>query len=173
MTITFITGGAKSGKSRHALELADGHRRKVFIATAEPIDEEMAHRIERHRTERDPSYVTVEEPYRLAHALRELPTDTEVVVIDCLTVWLGNLMHRHGNAPPYLEVDAFIEALHWVTCPVIIVSNELGLGIVPENELARQFRDLAGSLNQQIARLAHQVVLVVSGIPMTIKDTQP
>jgi adenosylcobinamide kinase/adenosylcobinamide-phosphate guanylyltransferase len=170
-----LTGGARSGKSRRALELARKHSgKKAFIATAEVTDEEMRARIDRHRAERGRDFATVEEPVDLAGAIRALPAETSVAVIDCLSVWLGNLMHRHGvEADDYPEVAAFLEALEDPPCDLVVVTNELGMSIIPANAMARQFRDIAGRLNQQLAARADSAVLMVSGLPVTLKGENP
>ena len=168
--IVMVTGGARSGKSRYALELAGRRNRKAFIATATACDSEMTERIARHRMERAKDFLTIEEPLDVASALGSVPIDTDVAVVDCLTVWMGNLMHRHGTTDkPFPEIDAFLEILKTPPCNLIIVTNEVGMGIVPDNEPGRSFRDLAGSLNARVARAADVVVLLVSGIPLTIK----
>ena len=173
--ITFITGGARSGKSRFALTLAAGSEHRVFIATAEPLDGEMEERIRRHREERGDRYLTVEEPADLAGALAHLPASTEVAVVECLTTWLGNLIYRHGDESfsgeleDLAEVSAFLATLAAPPCSLVLVSNEVGMGIVAENPLARRFTDLAGRLNQQIAAQAQRVVLMVSGLPLVLK----
>lgn len=173
--VILVTGGARSGKSRHALALAlarPGPR--AFVATAEPMDDEMRSRIECHRRERGSDFATVEVPRDLAGALGRLPAGTSVALVDCLTVWLGNLMARPGAAAcgagaELPEVAAFLDALGRPPCDLVVVTNEVGLGIVPDNALAREFRDRAGRLNQAVAARADEVVLVVSGIPMVIK----
>jgi adenosylcobinamide kinase/adenosylcobinamide-phosphate guanylyltransferase len=168
---TLITGGARSGKSRYALELADAYARRVFIATAEPCDEEMRTRIQKHRTARGAGFDTIEEPCDLAGALRTLPTGTGVAVIDCLTVWLGNLMYRHGEyQTDYPEVGEFLAAVESPACNLLIVTNEVGFGIVPDNALSRCFRDLAGTVNQEVARRSDRVVMMVCGYPMVVKE---
>jgi adenosylcobinamide kinase/adenosylcobinamide-phosphate guanylyltransferase len=168
-TITLVTGGGRSGKSSHALALAAPYEKKVFIATAMPFDDEMADRIRRHKEERDPSYTTIEEPFDLAGAVSGLENaDAGVAVIDCLSVWLGNCMH-HQESIVDVIVEAFLDSLESAPCDLIIVTNEVGMGIIPDNQLARTYRDLLGSLNQQIARRAEQVVLLVAGIPVKIK----
>ena len=169
--IILITGGAKSGKSRYALELASGYEKKAFIATAEPVDDEMKERIKRHQIERGPDFITVEEPVNLRRAIDHLPPGTEVAIVDCLTVWLGNLQYREGR----LSIDspmiqAFLELLKHPPCNLIIVTNEVGSGIVPISPEVREFRDTAGLLNQEVARLAHKVILTVCGIPMVLKE---
>jgi adenosylcobinamide kinase/adenosylcobinamide-phosphate guanylyltransferase len=168
-TITLVTGGARSGKSRYALARAQRYEKKAFIATAEVTDEEMRSRIEKHRAERGDSFATIEVPLALAGALLRIPADCGVAVVDCLTVWLGNLMHRHGTTESLAEVDAFLAALGECACDLIIVTNELGMGVVPDNAMAREFRDSAGRLNQRMAAVADEVVLLVSGVPLVVK----
>jgi adenosylcobinamide kinase/adenosylcobinamide-phosphate guanylyltransferase len=171
MKRTLLTGGGRSGKSRRALELALPRNGKAFIATAEALDDEMRARIEKHRLDRGEEFLTVEEPFDLSGAVRSLPEGIEVAVIDCLTVWLGNLVHRHeGEAKSFPEVPALVELVRDPPCDLIIVTNEVGMGIVPANDLARRFRDLAGIVNQAVATLADEVVLMVSGIPVVIKN---
>jgi len=168
--ITLITGGEKSGKSSYALSLTAPYAKKAFIATAEAFDGEMRERITKHQRERDESFLTIEEPLDLAGALRAVPAHVEVAVIDCLTVWMGNLLHRHGMVTEeFAEVSAFIEALKQPRCDLIVVTNEVGMGIIPQNDMARRFRYLAGMLNQEVGRLAGHAVLMVSGIPLIIK----
>ncbi len=166
-----VTGGVRSGKSSHALELAALYGRKAFIATAQCLDEEMRYRIDRHRKERPDSFLTIEEPVDLAEAIRALPEVIEVAVVDCLTVWLGNLMHLRGaDGSDILEIKTFLDVIQNVSCDLIIVTNEVGMGIVPQNKMARKFRDLSGELNRKVAHVADQVILVVSGIRINIKD---
>jgi adenosylcobinamide kinase/adenosylcobinamide-phosphate guanylyltransferase len=168
--IILVTGGSRSGKSTHALELAASYTNKAFIATAEATDDEMRARIERHRRERDASYLTVEEPVNLEMALKALPEETEVAVLDCITVWLGNLFYRekiiNGTCP---EIDAFLDILEAPPCHLILVTNEVGMGVIPADGATRLFRDTAGGINQVLAERAHEVVFSVSGIPMRIK----
>ena len=168
--ITFITGGARSGKSRYALARAADQTKKAFIATATISDDEMRNRIAHHQAERGESFVTIEEPRDLARAVRDLPPDIDIAIIDCLTVWLGNLMHEYRNSlpEPVPEIDTFLSAITSAPCPLLIVSNEVGMGIVPDNAMARAFRDRAGTLNQNVAARADEVILVVSGIPVPI-----
>lgn len=171
--ITLVTGGARSGKSRYALETALAFPRRLFVATAEPFDNEMRERIDKHQAERGDAFRTIEEPEDLAAVLRTVPADIDVVLIDCLTVWLGNLMHHHGaELAGYPPIDAFLEALTTrPSCSLILVTNEVGMGIVPEHPLGRRFRDHAGIVNARVAAVADRVVFMVSGIPMIIKDT--
>jgi len=168
--IILITGGGRSGKSRYALGLAEAYPKKAFIATAEPIDKEMEERIIKHRQERGEAFLTIEEPLDLSKAIYSLPRDIEVAVIDCLTVWLGNLMHRTEKTDRlFPEVTSFLKALKASSCDLIIITNEVGMGVIPSNKLARQYRDISGQLNQSVACLADQVILMVSGFPLIIK----
>jgi adenosylcobinamide kinase/adenosylcobinamide-phosphate guanylyltransferase len=162
---TLILGGARSGKTRHALRAAEATGRPlVMIATAEPLDAEMADRIAHHRAERGSRWRTIEAPLDLAGALRQV-TPQETAVVDCLTLWVSNLMHAEHD----LETAAagLIAAL--AGRDVLLVSNEVGLGIVPDNALARRFRDAAGRLNQQVAAAADRVVFIAAGLPLVMK----
>ena len=166
--ITFILGGSRSGKSSFALDCASKLRgSKAFIATAQAFDEEMKERIERHKKERSADWKTFEEPTALPQILSRISEDHDVIIVDCLTLWLSNLIMNDT------AVDADIESLlsAAATCPscIFIVSNEVGMGIVPENALARRFRDLAGTLNRRVAEIANVVYLVAAGIPLKMK----
>ncbi|MEI7694373.1 MAG: bifunctional adenosylcobinamide kinase/adenosylcobinamide-phosphate guanylyltransferase [Chlorobium sp.] len=170
--IFYVTGGARSGKSTFALRLAAPYEKRVFLATAEPFDDEMALRIFRHQEERESQFTTVEEPLYLARALSILPADTDVVLLDCLTVWTGNLMHyAEGRGKEQIEqqIELFFGALLRPPCDIILVSNEVGMGIVPENAMARSFRDRAGLINQQAASIAAEAYLLCSGLPLRLK----
>lgn len=163
--ISLVLGGARSGKSTFAETLMAAYPTPwYYVATAEALDDEMRERIRHHRDRRDGRWVTVEAPTDLASPLS---TCAGPMLVDCLTMWLSNLMlsdlvlETHGSA---LE-RALSARLH----PTVLVSNEVGYGIVPENPLARRFRDEAGRLNQRIARLAHDVTLVVAGLPVIVK----
>lgn len=171
--VMLVTGGARSGKSRFAMETALRYEKRVFLATAPVCDSEMEQRIAAHRAERGGRFLTIEEPLDLAGALGSVPPDTDVILLDCLTVWTGNLMHRHGAAGDYAEIDAFFAALKPPPAAMILVTNEVGCGIVPENAMARRFRDLAGTINQRAAAVAAGVVLCVSGIPVAVKGEIP
>jgi adenosylcobinamide kinase/adenosylcobinamide-phosphate guanylyltransferase len=166
LTTTLILGGGRSGKTAHALRLAESAvgRGLVMIATAEALDGEMRDRIARHRAERGARWRTLEAPLDLAGALGEVGA-SEFAVVDCLTLWLSNLMHAERD----LEAEAagLISALGGRD--VVLVSNEVGLGIVPDNALARRFRDAAGRLNQAVAGAADHVVFVAAGLPLTLK----
>ena len=165
MTITLILGGARSGKTSHALRAAEATGRGlVMIATAEALDAEMEDRIARHRAERGPRWRTLEAPLDLTCALDQVGTE-ETAVVDCLTLWVSNLMHADRD----LEAEAARLLVALPGRDVLLVSNEVGLGIVPDNALARRFRDAAGRLNQQVAAAADRVVFVAAGLPLVLK----
>ncbi len=170
--IALITGGCRSGKSRYALELAASCPRKAFIATAQAHDEEMRERIARHKAERGKEWMTIEEPLDLTAALQQGAAMADVVVADCLTAWLGNLLHLEQSVdmehPAITAFFVFLSASY--SCRIILVSNEVGMGIVPDNAMARQFRDLAGGVNQRVAHHADNVTLMVSGLPLQVKS---
>ncbi len=173
MTVTLVLGGARSGKSARALTLAADSRapEKIFVATAEPLDGEMAARIARHRRDRAPDFTTVEAPLELTAAVRSACGPGRVVVVDCLTIWLSNLMH-HGR-PLERETSALCQAIRTAAGgpdqALILVSNEVGAGIAPGNALAREFRDAQGRLNQLVAAIADRVELVTAGLPLLLK----
>ena len=170
--ITLITGGARSGKSSFALSLGLQHySRRTFIATAVPLDQEMKDRISRHRAERGGQFQTIEEPVELPRVLADLPGGTEVAVVDCLTVWLGNLYHhfQEQEGKVRVQVEALLHHLDHPVCDLILVTNEVGWGIVPDNALARSFRDMAGTLNRRVAEKTATAYLLCCGIPMTLK----
>jgi len=169
---TFIIGGCRSGKSRHALELAEQIRanKRNFIATCMPLDDEMKERVDRHKKDRDKSWKTVEVPVQLPEAINERSKEGDVILIDCLTLWINNLLIEiEDHAVIDQRIHKLILALKDAKCPIILVSNEVGAGIVPENRLARQFRDLTGFANQKVAGCADRVIWMVAGIPVSIK----
>jgi adenosylcobinamide kinase/adenosylcobinamide-phosphate guanylyltransferase len=171
--ILLVTGGSRSGKTAYSLQRAMEHENRVYIATAEPFDDEMTDRISRHRKERGENFQTLEEPLELADAINRIPSGTDVALIDCLTVWMGNLMHKRGEQDfPRTEITSFLQALENPPCNIIIVTNELGSGIVPLETMTRTYRDHAGWLNQDVARRADEVVLVACGLPLTLKGKQ-
>jgi len=164
--VTLVLGGARSGKSRYA-ETLIGERPAVYVATAEARDEEMSARIRAHRARRGGNWATHEAPLDLAAALAA--GDARPRLVDCLTLWLSNLLL--AGRDPAAEGAALIEALPRSTAPLVFVANEVGLGIVPDNELARRFRDHAGRLNQDLAAVADRVVFVAAGLPLLLKDS--
>ena len=171
-SITLITGGARSGKSSFALDLASrNYERRVFIATAVAFDEEMKRRIVQHQEERGNLFHTLEEPIHLKEALSAVPPGTDVALVDCLTVWIGNLYHHFQQNETVVRshLNEFIEGISQVSHDLILVTNEVGWGIVPENPLARSFRDMAGYLNRQVAERAERVYLLCCGIPLALK----
>ena len=165
--LTIIIGGARSGKSAHAeLLVAKSPPPWTYVATAQAFDEEMRERIALHRARRDERWRTVDAPLALAEALRDAGEGAPVLV-DCLTLWLTN--HMLAEHDPDSECRRLEEVLAAPRGPWFVVSNEVGLGIVPDNALARRFRDEAGRLNQRIAAIADSVILMVAGIPMQVK----
>ena len=168
--IVFITGGARSGKSSFALkEASKVPGRKAFIATAEPLDEEMRRRIKMHKKARGPEWETFEEPRELASLIKRLKGRYRALVIDCLTLWLSNIMRKQTETLIKKDLEELIGTVRKTGSVLYIVSNEVGMGIVPANASARRFRDLAGIMNRKVADIADEVYMVVSGIPMKIK----
>jgi adenosylcobinamide kinase/adenosylcobinamide-phosphate guanylyltransferase len=168
----FVLGGCRSGKSNYALETAQkiSGDKKVFIATCIPRDDEMKLRVARHQQERSRHWHTVEAPIHVPEAIGEAGGKAGILLVDCLTLWISNLlMENHDSDPILNQVHNLTRAVASAACPVILVSNEVGTGIVPENKLARLYRDLVGSTNQAVAECVDQVVWVVAGIPVTIK----
>ena len=165
--LTLVLGGARSGKSALAERLLTaGQGPWAYIATAQAFDDEMRDRIAQHQARRVDGWVTIEAPIELAKALGERAAG-QPVLVDCLTLWLSNLML--GGHDVGLATQGLIEALSIRTKPCILVSNEVGLGIVPDNALARTFRDEAGRLNQRMASVADRVLFVAAGLPLTLK----
>ncbi|MBS0012796.1 MAG: bifunctional adenosylcobinamide kinase/adenosylcobinamide-phosphate guanylyltransferase [Desulfobacterales bacterium] len=169
--VHLVLGGCRSGKSSHALALAGARtgEKNIFVATCMPADDEMQARVVRHQQERDPQWQTVEEPLELARVIREYG-GADVILVDCLTLWISNLMAGHKDDDKVMEqVRDLGCALDDAACPVFLVSNEVGAGIVPENAMARRFRDLAGFVNQHAAQCARHVTWMVAGIAVEIK----
>ncbi|HUT49722.1 MAG TPA: bifunctional adenosylcobinamide kinase/adenosylcobinamide-phosphate guanylyltransferase [Alphaproteobacteria bacterium] len=168
---TLVLGGARSGKSAYAERLVEGHEGAlVYLATAEPGDAEMTERIAGHKARRGGRWRTVEEPLALTEALGAAVQPGSAVLVDCLTIWLSNLLLAGRDVE--MEMAQLVAVLGELSNPVVLVSNEVGLGIVPENALARAFRDHAGRLNQMVAQAADQVVLVAAGLPMILKPAR-
>ena len=163
-----VLGGARSGKSRYAQSRAEAlPGRRLFVATAQPFDDEMATRIARHRDDRGPDWQTVEAPLDLPQALADHAAADAVILVDCLTLWTSNLMLAERDIPA--ATAALIAVIAQADCPVILVSNEVGLGVVPDNALARRFRDAVGRVPQRLAAEVREVVFMVAGLPMTVK----
>lgn len=168
MTSLFVLGGARSGKSRYAQGRAEAHAGPLaYIATAQAFDEEMTSRIARHQDERGARWTTLDEPRDLAGAITRTAEGASAILVDCLTLWLSNLML--AEMPLDAPIAALCEALRRCPRPVVLVSNEVGLSIVPENPLARAFRDEAGRLNQTVAALAGEVQFIAAGLPLRLK----
>jgi adenosylcobinamide kinase/adenosylcobinamide-phosphate guanylyltransferase len=163
-----VLGGARSGKSRYARDLAEtSGLERWFVATAQAADDEMHERIDRHRSERDPAWRTQEVPLALAEAVARHTAPERVVLVDCLTLWLTNVILSEHD--PEAACETLIEAIARAAGPLILVSNEVGQGIVPATALGRGFRDAHGRLNQQVAAACDAVVLVAAGCPTLIK----
>jgi adenosylcobinamide kinase/adenosylcobinamide-phosphate guanylyltransferase len=170
-----ITGGCRSGKSSHALKIAEDFQKGplFFIATCQPEDDEMKDRVKRHQLERGPQWQTLETPVELARTVTDYGDRAGVMLIDCLTLWMSNLMASFDEDERILpHVDALCRVLTQPPCHIILVSNEVGCGVVPANALSRRFRDLVGWTNQRTAAHCHRVIWMVSGIPVPIKPTQ-
>lgn len=179
--IILITGGARSGKSSYALELAESiSLKRLFVATCPNVDSEMSERVRRHQEERrGRGWVTIESETDLAAVFAEQVEDIDVVLIDCITLWVNNILFTDdGYGPPVDDnrigvlCNQWLETAHHFAGTVICVTNEVGLGIVPDNALARKYRDLVGTCNQLIGRLANEVVLVSCGIPLFLKKSE-
>ena len=176
--LTLILGGARSGKSRLARSFVTGAGRVCFIATARAEDDpEMQARIARHRAERPESWQTIEEPLAVAEACERAARDADAVIVDCLTLWLSNLLWEHRAEPPgFVEetgrsgIARIAAASRW--CRIILVSNEVGCATVPEAALARAFRDTQGLLNQSAAEAADEVIFTVAGLPLYLKPRE-
>lgn len=168
-----VTGGTRSGKSRFAVDAAKRlGRRVVYVATCRPShDGELRQRIARHRRQRPASWRTLEHPTDLAKMIAGLKATTDGVIIDCLTMYVSDLLvFGHSDSAIQQRVRRLCQAIRRAPCPVLLVTNEVGAGVVPEHELGRRFRDLAGLANQIAARSADQVVLLVAGIPIYVKE---
>ena len=169
--VTLVLGGARSGKSRYAQELASAYKRVVYIATARASDAEMRSRIAKHRSERPSTWRTVEVSTGLDRVLHEQSPAADLLLVDCLTVYLANVMGRTRGGGPKIRshILGLCEAIRGVETSVVLVSNEVGCGVVPPYRSGRDYRDLLGELNQHLARVADSVILMVAGVPLTVK----
>jgi len=168
-----ILGGARSGKSRLAQKIARRWRRPAYLATAEILDAEMAARVRLHRRIRARRWRCVEEPLEIAKIIRRGVPGTDGLLVDCLTIWLSNVLLKEGRGAFARRRDELVKALRQARQDVILVANEVGMGVVPEHALGRTFRDLAGWLNQAVAAEADAVVLVTAGLPLMLKGHLP
>lgn len=169
---TLVIGGCRSGKSDYALTQADliKGNNKYFIATSVPTDSEMEKRVKKHQNERGKDWITVEEPVFIHQVIEDFGSKADVIIIDCLTLWASNLLFESYDLDGTIDmVQKLQNALSNCKCPVFLVSNEVGMGIVPENKLARQFRDYAGFINQKAAAFSDCVIMTVAGIGVQIK----
>ena len=173
--LTLITGPSRSGKTALAVQWAlTLPPPRTYIATAQNLDPEMNERIRRHQEERGSAFQTLEEPIELGAGLRNIKGTSSIIIVDCLTLWVSNLLGTYGEGAPGIQeqMGNFLAVLKELEGPVIIIGNEVGWGIVPDNPLARTFRDLTGRLHQQIGQIAAQVILMVAGIPLVVKGAQ-
>lgn len=172
MTTTFILGGARSGKSAFAARIVvESGLERVFVATATVSDEEMRDRIDRHRADRGDGWQAIEEPLALVDTLRREDKGDRAILVDCLTLWLSNLMFANRDIEQ--ETSALADVVRRSRTPLVLVSNEVGLGIVPMTPLGRRFRDAQGRLNQAIAAAAPNVALITAGLPLWLKRAGP
>ncbi len=172
--LNLVLGGVRAGKSRYAQELAGDSDRVLFVATAEAGDEEMAARIQAHRAERPAAWSTLEEPIDLVTALTPLVPDFDTVLIDCLTLWVSNLLLQdpdHEATPAHIQSQArgLIDLYERGDASWIVVSNEVGLGVIPPTRLGRDYADALGRINQQFAAAADEVIVMVAGLPLDLK----
>jgi adenosylcobinamide kinase / adenosylcobinamide-phosphate guanylyltransferase len=172
--VALILGGARSGKSRYGLGLAARcPAPRLFVATCEPRDAEMEARIAAHQRERGSEWITQEAPLELAAALGAARNNYGVILVDCLTMWVSNLLLQGRDSPGRIQTacEDLVNSLQQTVTPTIFISNEVGLGIVPDNPLSREFRDQVGWLHQRLAQVADLVVMVVAGIPVLVKGS--
>ncbi|MBN2516369.1 MAG: bifunctional adenosylcobinamide kinase/adenosylcobinamide-phosphate guanylyltransferase [Deltaproteobacteria bacterium] len=170
--IIFVTGGARSGKSDFVQEMAETlEGKRLFLATAEALDDEMKERIRKHKEKRGDRWDTLEEPLDLGNAIQSVSKSYRTILVDCLTVWLSNLLIEYEDEDEIISemIDDFFSSMDDCKETFIVVSNEVGLGIVPDNKLVRIYRDKLGFLNQRMAKRADQVYILFSGIPVKIK----
>lgn len=170
-TITLVLGGARSGKSRWAQEQAARFSRVTYLATAEAQDSEMREKIARHQSERPKTWRTIEVPTSLAETIRSESADADVLLIDCFTIYVANVMRtgRKSDGHNNSQIREVRDAIHSASASIIAVSNEVGSGVVPAFRSGRVYRDMLGHLNQEVAAIADNVVLMVAGVPLPVK----
>jgi adenosylcobinamide kinase/adenosylcobinamide-phosphate guanylyltransferase len=168
--LILVLGGTRSGKSSWALHYTEAqYRSHLFLATARALDEEMIERIRLHKSSRGPDWQLIEEPIEISEAVRTRCSGVEAVLIDCLTVWLSNVLLEKGDEQIDKYQDDFLKTLSTREQTVVVVSNEVGMSVVPESPLGRKFRDLSGQINQKIAAMADKVIFLTAGLPMYLK----
>lgn len=169
MAVILVGGGSRSGKSRYALALAEVLGERLgFVATAQVLDDEMRRRVRKHQMDRGAQFITIEEPLDVAGVIEERGKSFDAIVVDCLTLWLSNIMLA-GDRDLEAEMNRLLTAASKATAGIILVTNEVGSGIVPDNPVARRFRDCAGILNQRAAEVASRVYLMAFGCPLRVK----
>ena len=170
-SVTLVLGGVRSGKSRWAQEFASRFERVAYVATAQACDDEMRQKIRRHQDDRPKHWQTFEEPLELAQVIESHAAKFDILLVDCLTVFVANLLEADESDPKSLEtrVEGLIMTLGTTTVPIVLVSNEVGSGVVPPYPAGRKYRDALGELNQRIAAIADNVVLLVAGLPLALK----
>ncbi|MBE7638146.1 bifunctional adenosylcobinamide kinase/adenosylcobinamide-phosphate guanylyltransferase [Sneathiella sp. P13V-1] len=166
--ITLVLGGARSGKSRFAEKQAHvSGKERLYLATSQIFDEEMKNRVDKHKSDRGSGWITIEEPLDISDVLKKEAAPDRVILLDCLTLWVTNLMMAEQDFK--LAFNELVQTLPTLNGEVILVSNEVGQGIIPDNKMAREFRDLAGWLHQDIAAIATEVYFVTAGLPQRLK----
>ncbi|MBN1905875.1 MAG: bifunctional adenosylcobinamide kinase/adenosylcobinamide-phosphate guanylyltransferase [Deltaproteobacteria bacterium] len=168
-----VLGGVRSGKSSLALDLCNKMKGdRYFLATAQPFDDEMEYRIKRHQEERGSGWTTVEESVDIVKKIKELDGDKTIILLDCLTLWLSNLYMKYESDVDmvYKEIERFVEGISGIKGRLVLVSNEVGMGIVPENKLARMYRDASGTMNRKVAGIADKVIITFAGLPLVLKE---
>ncbi len=172
-TVTLVLGGVRSGKSHWSQELAESFERVAYVATAQARDAEMHEKIRRHREDRPAHWQTLEEPLELSRVLIDHGANFDLLLVDCLTVFVSNLMEAAQADAASMErrLDDFLDALRMVPAAVVLVSNEVGSGVVPPYPAGRRYRDALGELNQRVAAIADNVVLMVAGLPLALKGS--
>lgn len=166
--ITLVLGGQRSGKSRYAEQMVEAVSGGIYLATAQAFDDEMKVRINTHQERRGPLWTTHEEPLEISDFLVNKTENNQPILIDCLTLWLSNLMLAERDIDN--AIDVLVKTLGASKCPVVLVSNEVGQGIIPDNALARRFVDCAGRMNRLVAEASDRVVFLTAGIPHVLKD---